>query len=71
MQSTCSSVDALDLAAWAPHIESDAVLVSLMKGIETRSGMRMFQVIHHVAGIGLERIAVLSGPNLAQATASG
>jgi glycerol-3-phosphate dehydrogenase (NAD(P)+) len=49
----------------------DAVLVSLMTGIETRSGMRMSQVIRHVAGIDLERIAVLSGPNLAQETASG
>ncbi|MGW1068252.1 hypothetical protein ACWD4F_27475 [Streptomyces aureus] len=71
MQWTCSSVDALDLAAWAPHIESDAVLASLMTGIETRSGTQMSQVIHHVAGIGLERITGLSGPNLAQETASG
>ncbi|MCX4460248.1 NAD(P)-binding domain-containing protein [Streptomyces sp. NBC_01728] len=55
-----------NLAAWAPHIEPDAVVVSSMKGVETYSGMRTSEVIHQVTGISFERIAVLSGPNLAR-----
>ncbi|MEU6272804.1 NAD(P)H-dependent glycerol-3-phosphate dehydrogenase [Streptomyces populi] len=60
-----------NLAAWAPHIAPDTVVVSSMKGIETHSGLRMSQVIHQVTGIGFERIAVLSGPNLAREIAGG
>jgi hypothetical protein len=30
-----------NLAAWAPHIEPDAVVVSSMKGVETYSGLQM------------------------------
>ncbi|WP_435810339.1 NAD(P)H-dependent glycerol-3-phosphate dehydrogenase [Streptomyces mirabilis] len=58
-------------AAWAPHIEPDAVVVSSMKGVETYSGLRMSEVIHQVTGIPFERIAVLPGPNLARETAGG
>ncbi|WP_255253756.1 DUF3761 domain-containing protein [Streptomyces avermitilis] len=53
-------------AAWAPHIEPDAVVVSSMKGVETYSGLRMSEVIHQVTGIPLEQVAVLSGPDLAR-----
>ncbi|MER7693304.1 2-dehydropantoate 2-reductase N-terminal domain-containing protein, partial [Streptomyces sp. NPDC097610] len=60
-----------NLAAWAPYIRPDTVVVSLMKGIETHSGLRMSEVIHEVAGIPFERIAVLSGPNLAREIAGG
>ncbi|MEU6277071.1 NAD(P)H-dependent glycerol-3-phosphate dehydrogenase [Streptomyces populi] len=60
-----------NLAAWAPHIAQDAVVLSLMKGIETHSGLRMSQVIHQVTGIGFDRITVLSGPNLAREIAAG
>ncbi|WP_329140984.1 NAD(P)H-dependent glycerol-3-phosphate dehydrogenase [Streptomyces sp. NBC_00670] len=60
-----------NLAGWAPLIEPDAVLVSLMKGIETDSGLRMSQVIQHVTGVPEERVAVLSGPNLAREIAAG
>ncbi|MFE5140361.1 NAD(P)H-dependent glycerol-3-phosphate dehydrogenase [Streptomyces fagopyri] len=59
-----------NLTAWAPHIGGDAVVVSLMKGIETHSGLRMTQVIHEVTGIPAERIAILSGPNLAREIAA-
>ncbi|MFJ8007562.1 NAD(P)H-dependent glycerol-3-phosphate dehydrogenase [Streptomyces fagopyri] len=59
-----------NLTAWAPHIGADAVVVSLMKGIETHSGQRMTQVIHEVTGIPAERIAILSGPNLAREVAA-
>ncbi|MFD9285694.1 NAD(P)H-dependent glycerol-3-phosphate dehydrogenase [Streptomyces mirabilis] len=60
-----------NLAAWASHIEPDAVVVSSMKGVETNSGLRMSEVIHQVTGIPFERIAVLSGPNLAREIAAG
>ncbi len=40
-------------------------VVSLMKGVERASGLRMSEVIREVAGIDEERIAVVSGPNLA------
>ncbi|MEU3244666.1 NAD(P)H-dependent glycerol-3-phosphate dehydrogenase [Streptomyces sp. NPDC006875] len=59
-----------NLAAWTPHIGADAVVVSLMKGVETHSGLRMTQVIHDVTGIGPERVAILSGPNLAREVAA-
>ncbi len=41
-------------------------LVSLMKGIELGTCQRMSQVIAEVTGAGAERIAVISGPNLAR-----
>ncbi|WP_449489154.1 NAD(P)H-dependent glycerol-3-phosphate dehydrogenase, partial [Streptomyces lavendulae] len=59
------------LAAWAPHIGSDTVVVSLMKGIETGSGLRASQVITDVTGLPAERVAVLSGPNLAREMMAG
>ena len=42
------------------------VLVSLMKGVELGTLKRMSEVIAEVTGAGPERIAVVSGPNLAQ-----
>jgi glycerol-3-phosphate dehydrogenase (NAD(P)+) len=55
-----------NLAAWAPGIPRDAVVVSLMKGIELGTTKRMSEVIAEVGGIEPERIAVVSGPNLAR-----
>lgn len=55
-----------NLTAWAPYIEPDAVLVSLMKGVELGTLNRMSEVIAQVTGAGPERIAVISGPNLAK-----
>lgn len=55
-----------NLEAWAGLIPADAVLVSLMKGVERSTGMRMSEVIADAAGAGPERIAVVSGPNLAR-----
>ncbi|MDO9455508.1 NAD(P)H-dependent glycerol-3-phosphate dehydrogenase [Nocardioides sp.] len=55
-----------NLTTWAPFIETDAVVVSLMKGVELGSLNRMSEVIHQVTGAGPERIAVVSGPNLAK-----
>ncbi|KUN29249.1 hypothetical protein AQJ23_00175 [Streptomyces antibioticus] len=59
-----------NLASWASFIPADAVVVSLMKGIETHTGLRMSQVITEAAGIPAERVAVLSGPNLAREIAT-
>ncbi|MEO9324964.1 NAD(P)H-dependent glycerol-3-phosphate dehydrogenase [Nocardioides sp. C4-1] len=55
-----------NLTDWAPFLEPDAVLVSLMKGVELGTLNRMSEVIHQVTGAGADRIAVVSGPNLAK-----
>jgi glycerol-3-phosphate dehydrogenase (NAD(P)+) len=55
-----------NLAAWREHIPRDAVLVSLMKGVELGTTKRMSEVIREVAGVPEERVAVVSGPNLAR-----
>jgi len=47
-------------------IPPDAVLVSLMKGIELGTDKRMTEVIREVADRPLSRVVVISGPNLAR-----
>ncbi|APU42365.1 NAD(P)H-dependent glycerol-3-phosphate dehydrogenase [Streptomyces sp. NPDC056254] len=54
-----------NLAAWTPLLAPDTVLVSLMKGIELGTAKRMSEVIEEVAKVPAERIAVVTGPNLA------
>jgi glycerol-3-phosphate dehydrogenase (NAD(P)+) len=55
-----------NLAAIRPYVEdTDVPLVSLMKGVEKSSGLRMSQVIEQVLECDPARIAVASGPNLA------
>ncbi|MEU3496024.1 NAD(P)H-dependent glycerol-3-phosphate dehydrogenase [Kitasatospora cineracea] len=54
-----------NLALWAPLIEPQTALVSLMKGVELGTVKRMSEVIAEVAGVGPERVVVVSGPNLA------
>lgn len=54
-----------NLVDWTPLLPPDAVLVSLMKGIELGSMKRMSEVLAEVTGAGADRIAVVSGPNLA------
>ncbi|MCC3651492.1 MULTISPECIES: NAD(P)H-dependent glycerol-3-phosphate dehydrogenase [Streptomyces] len=54
-----------NLARWAPLLPSGTVLVSLMKGVELGTAKRMSEVIEEVAGVPAERVAVLTGPNLA------
>lgn len=58
-----------NLAEWAPHLPSDSTLVSISKGIETGTFKRMTEVIADVTGVAEDRIAVLSGPNLAREVA--
>lgn len=54
-----------NLSAWVPLLPRDAVLVSLMKGVELGSAKRMSEVIREVAGVEEDRVAVVTGPNLA------
>lgn len=60
-----------NLQNWKELIGSDASLVSLAKGIEHSSGLRMSQLISEVADVPSERVAVLTGPNLAREVAQG
>ncbi|MBF6360542.1 NAD(P)-dependent glycerol-3-phosphate dehydrogenase [Nocardia farcinica] len=65
-----------NLTGWRPALraaidEHDATLLSLAKGIETGTLLRMSQVIAEVTGAEERRIAVLSGPNLAREIAAG
>ncbi|MEV4941997.1 NAD(P)H-dependent glycerol-3-phosphate dehydrogenase [Streptomyces zaomyceticus] len=59
-----------NLAAWAPVLAPDTVLVSLMKGVELGTAKRMSEVITEVADVPAERVAVLTGPNLAKEIAA-
>ncbi|OBG93825.1 glycerol-3-phosphate dehydrogenase [Mycobacterium sp. E3251] len=54
-----------NLEGWAPLIADGATLVSLAKGIELGTLMRMSQVIVSVTGVDPAQVAVVSGPNLA------
>ena len=58
-----------NLQNWKGLIGPDASLVSLAKGIEHSSGLRMSQLISEVAEVPSERVAVLTGPNLAREVA--
>ncbi|WP_018023750.1 NAD(P)H-dependent glycerol-3-phosphate dehydrogenase [Corynebacterium ulceribovis] len=55
-----------NLERWATIIPNKATILSLAKGIEQDSLKRMSQIVEEVGGIETERIAVLSGPNLAR-----
>jgi glycerol-3-phosphate dehydrogenase (NAD(P)+) len=55
-----------NLARWRSDLDADSVLVSLMKGIEIGTTLRMSQVIEEVAEVPAARVAVVSGPNLAR-----
>jgi glycerol-3-phosphate dehydrogenase (NAD(P)+) len=54
-----------NLEGWRGLIADGATLVSLAKGIELGSLMRMSQVIVQVTGVDPSQVAVVSGPNLA------
>jgi glycerol-3-phosphate dehydrogenase (NAD(P)+) len=55
-----------NLGQWTDVMPSDAVFVSLMKGVELGTTKRMSEVIAEVTGAAPERISVVSGPNLAR-----
>ncbi len=55
-----------NLLDWTPLLPPDATLLSLMKGVELGTTKRMSEVICEVTGAGPDRVAALSGPNLAR-----
>lgn len=55
-----------NLRSWAPALPVDVPLVSLAKGVELGTGKRMSEVVREVAGVPAERVAVVTGPNLAR-----
>jgi glycerol-3-phosphate dehydrogenase (NAD(P)+) len=56
----------VNLAAVVDLIPPDSVLVSLMKGVELGTDKRMSEVIREVADVPSDRVAAISGPNLAR-----
>lgn len=55
----------------APHIPASADVLSVVKGIERGTLLRMSEVIADAGGIDPARVAALSGPNLAAEIAQG
>jgi glycerol-3-phosphate dehydrogenase (NAD(P)+) len=60
-----------NLKDWAGVLPNAVPLVSLMKGVEVGTTKRMSEVIAELTHAGPERIAVVSGPNLAREIAEG
>jgi glycerol-3-phosphate dehydrogenase (NAD(P)+) len=54
-----------NLARWVRLLPANAVVLSLIKGVELGTAKRMSEVVLEVTGIRPDRVAVLSGPNLA------
>lgn len=59
-----------NLTDWGHLIPADALLVSLMKGVERETGLRMSEVISETTGFKADQIVVVSGPNLSQEIAA-
>jgi len=59
-----------NLDAWSSSIPKTAVLASLIKGVELGTAERMTEVVIEVAGVETNRVAVISGPNLAHEIAA-
>jgi glycerol-3-phosphate dehydrogenase (NAD(P)+) len=55
----------------APHVQPSADLVSVVKGLEPGTDLRMSELIADAGGFDPARIAALSGPNLALEIARG
>jgi glycerol-3-phosphate dehydrogenase (NAD(P)+) len=53
------------VAPWAPHLRR-TVVVSLIKGLELDTCLRMTEVVQDAAGVDADRLCVVSGPNLAR-----
>ena len=60
-----------NLAEWGDHIPGHALVISLIKGIELGTTLRMSEVIQQATSIDAARIAALSGPNLASEIVAG
>lgn len=59
-----------NLSSWSTSIPSQAVIVSLIKGVELGTAERMTEVIAEVAKVSSDQVAVVSGPNLAHEIAA-
>lgn len=59
-----------NLGKWSHLLQSDTVLLSLMKGVEHGTAKRMSEVVAELTGAGPERVGVVSGPNLAKEIAA-
>lgn len=59
------------LAPLAGSLADGAAAVSLMKGVELGTGLRMSQVLGEALALPEQRVAVVSGPNLADEIAAG
>jgi glycerol-3-phosphate dehydrogenase (NAD(P)+) len=59
-----------NLAGWVTRLPPACLLVSLAKGVELHTSQRMSEVICDVAGVPADRVAVVSGPNLAKEIAA-
>lgn len=53
------------LTAWKEFIPKTATLISLIKGLEQGTGLRMSEVMVQATGLPMTHMAVVSGPNLA------
>lgn len=58
-----------NLTKWGHAIPDGITVVSLLKGVELGTAHRMSEVIVEVGHISLDRVCVLSGPNLAREVA--
>lgn len=59
-----------NLQVWARSVPASAAVVSLMKGVELGTTMRMSEVIAEAGQVAPERVVVVSGPNLAREIAA-
>lgn len=59
-----------NLAGWRDLLPPGCTLVSLAKGVELGTLQRMSEVVTDVAGVPVDRVAVVSGPNLAREIAA-
>nr|WP_237421465.1 NAD(P)H-dependent glycerol-3-phosphate dehydrogenase [Gordonia sp. SID5947] len=60
-----------NLTEWLPYVTPQTTYVSLAKGVETSTLLRMSEVISEVSEVPSGQVAVLSGPNLAREVAEG
>lgn len=59
-----------NLTQWRELIPSEAIVVSVIKGIEQGTNYRMSQVVAEIWGHEADQVAVVSGPNLARELAA-
>lgn len=59
-----------NLTAWRSLIDPSATLISLAKGVELGTLLRMSEVVVEVLGVDRSQVAVVSGPNLAKEIAA-